>query len=179
MNPILHDCVEFYPYAGCHVLGPTVFLHAAIASLAIEPSLPTSPPSGPIEAPPLALSMHLVASPPAPSPSDWVVDSGASLHTTPTTSSLFHPQPPHPSHPSSIIVGNGSTLLVTSVGASVLPGPFYHNDILVAPCNALNLGVQIFFSNIHQIQTLLSFLFPFCSFLLFSKKYRDRCTYRV
>jgi hypothetical protein len=42
----------------------------------------------------------------------------------------FHPL--HPSHPSSIVVGNGFTLPVTSVGASVLPGPFYFNDILIA-----------------------------------------------
>jgi hypothetical protein len=38
----------------------------------------------------------------------------------------------HPSRPPSIFVGNGSTLPVTSVGTSVLPGPFYLNDILVA-----------------------------------------------
>jgi hypothetical protein len=38
----------------------------------------------------------------------------------------------HSSRPPSIFVGNGSTLPVTSVGTSVLPGPFYLNDILVA-----------------------------------------------
>jgi hypothetical protein len=37
------------------------------------------------------------------------------------------------SSPSSIIVGNGSTLLITSVGDSVLPGLFYLNNILLAP----------------------------------------------
>jgi hypothetical protein len=136
MNPVFRDCVELHPQVGHHVpgptvLGPTVFLCVEIASLAIEPSLSPSPPSGPVGAPPLALSAHLVASP--PSPTDWVVDSGASFHTTPTTSSLFHPHPPHPSHPPSIVVGNGSTLPVTSVGASVLPGPFYLNNVLVAP----------------------------------------------
>jgi hypothetical protein len=31
------------------------------------------------------------------------------------------------------MVGNGSTLPVTSVGASVLSGLFYLNDVLVAP----------------------------------------------
>jgi hypothetical protein len=35
--------------------------------------------------------------------------------------------------PSSIVVGNGSTLPVTSVGDSVFPGPFYLNIILLAP----------------------------------------------
>jgi hypothetical protein len=44
---------------------------------------------------------------------------------------------PHSSHPSSIVVGNGSTLPVTSVGDSVLPGPFYLNDILVAPTSLI------------------------------------------
>jgi hypothetical protein len=62
-----------------------------------------------------------------------VVNFGAYFHTTPTTSSLFHPHSPHPSHPPSIVVGNGSTLLDTSVGALVLPGPFYLNNILVLP----------------------------------------------
>jgi hypothetical protein len=34
--------------------------------------------------------------------------------------------------PSSIVVGNGSTLTVTSVGDSVIPRPFYLNNILLA-----------------------------------------------
>jgi hypothetical protein len=74
-----------------------------------------------------------------PTPSDWVIDSGASYHTTPTTGTLSRSHLPLPSHPSSIIVGNGSTLPVTSVGASVLPGPFYLNDVLVAPHITHNL----------------------------------------
>jgi hypothetical protein len=35
--------------------------------------------------------------------------------------------------PSSIIVGNGSTLPITSVGDSIIPVPFYLNNILLAP----------------------------------------------
>jgi hypothetical protein len=35
--------------------------------------------------------------------------------------------------PSSIVVGNSSVLPVTSVGDTVLLGPFYLNNILVAP----------------------------------------------
>jgi hypothetical protein len=69
----------------------------------------------------------------APPPSDWVIDSGASYHTTPTTGMLSRSHPPPPTHPTSIIIGKSSTLPVTSVGASVLPGPFYLNDVLVAP----------------------------------------------
>jgi hypothetical protein len=57
---------------------------------------------------------------------------GCSTSEPPSTllpSSLFHSHPPHPSHPPSSVVGNSSTLPITSVGASVLLGPFY----LVAP----------------------------------------------
>jgi hypothetical protein len=41
--------------------------------------------------------------------------------------------------PSSIVVGNGSTLPVTSVGDSVIFGPFYLNNILLAPDIVQNL----------------------------------------
>jgi hypothetical protein len=68
-----------------------------------------------------------------PSPSDWVVDSGASYHATSTASTLSR------SHPSLTVVGNSSTLSVTLVGASVLLGPFYLNDVLVAPHITHNL----------------------------------------
>jgi hypothetical protein len=74
-----------------------------------------------------------------PPSSDWVIDSSASYHTTPTTGMLSRSHPPHSYHPSSIVVGNGYTLLVTSVGASVLPRPFYLNDVLVAPHITHNL----------------------------------------
>jgi hypothetical protein len=73
------------------------------------------------------------------SASDWVIDSGASYHTTPTEGMLSCSHPPPPTHPTSIVFGNGSTLSVTSVGASVLPGPFYLNDVLVAPHITHNL----------------------------------------
>jgi hypothetical protein len=45
---------------------------------------------------------------------------------------ILSPRPPSLAHPSSIIVGNGFVLPVTTVGDSVLPGPFYLNDVLVA-----------------------------------------------
>jgi hypothetical protein len=64
---------------------------------------------------------------------DWVADSGASHHSTPSAGNISHPRTLTSSSPSSIIVGNGSTLPITSVGDSVLPGSFYLNNILLAP----------------------------------------------
>jgi hypothetical protein len=75
----------------------------------------------------------------APPSSDWVIYSDASYHTTPIVGTLSRSHPPHSSYPSSIVVGNGSTLPATSVGASVLLGPFYLNDVLVAPHITHNL----------------------------------------
>jgi hypothetical protein len=46
-------------------------------------------------------------------------------------------------------------------------------------CNALNLGVEFFLLFTHQIQALLSFLFPFRSFFPISKQYSDWRPYRV
>jgi small nuclear ribonucleoprotein (snRNP)-like protein len=95
MSTVLRDCVELHPHAGRHVPGPLVFPRTMIASLAIETLLSPSPTCAFVGAPPLGLSAHPVASPPSPSPTNWVVDSGASFHTTPTTSSLFQSHPPH------------------------------------------------------------------------------------
>jgi hypothetical protein len=106
-NPILRDCVELHPQAGRHVPGPLVFPRVVITYLAVEPVSSPSLPSASIGAPSLALSAHIVPLPPTPPPptTDWVVDSGASFHTTPTVSSLSHSHLPHPH---SIVVGNGS-----------------------------------------------------------------------
>jgi hypothetical protein len=46
---------------------------------------------------------------------------------------ISSPKPPSIAHPSSIAVGNGFVLPITSVGDSVLPESFYLNDVLVAP----------------------------------------------
>jgi hypothetical protein len=64
---------------------------------------------------------------------DWVVDSDALIHTTPDAGILSSSHPPHFSYPSSIIVGNGSVLPVTSIGGSVFSGPSRLRNILVAP----------------------------------------------
>jgi hypothetical protein len=81
----------------------------------------------------LANSFNTMALTPPPTTQDWVADSGASHHSTPSAGHISHPRTLTSSSPSSIIVGNGSTLSITSVGDSVLPGPFYLNNILLAP----------------------------------------------
>jgi hypothetical protein len=70
--------------------------------------------------------------PPLTSVQDWVADSGAMHHTTLSVGNISTPHPLNSSNPSSIIVGNGSSLSTNSVGDSVLPGPFYLNNILLA-----------------------------------------------
>jgi hypothetical protein len=51
--------------------------------------------------------------------------------TTSDAGNLTSVRPPTSTDPSSIIVGNGSALLVTSVGDSALPGMFYLNNVLI------------------------------------------------
>jgi hypothetical protein len=76
---------------------------------------------------------------------DWVADSGASNHTTSDVGNLTYIRPPHINNPSSIIVGNESSLMVTSVGNMTLPVPFYLNNILVTPDIIQNLlSVRLF-----------------------------------
>jgi hypothetical protein len=70
---------------------------------------------------------------------DWVADSGASHHTTHSVSNIFNPRPLNSASPSSIVVGNGSTLPVTLAGDSVIHGSFYLNNILLAPNIVQNL----------------------------------------
>jgi hypothetical protein len=72
-------------------------------------------------------------SPPPTSILDWVADSGATHHTTPSVGNISTPHHLNSSNPSSIIVGNGSSLPVISIGDSVLLGPFYLNNILLTP----------------------------------------------
>jgi hypothetical protein len=68
-----------------------------------------------------------------------VADFGASNHTTSDTGNLTYIRPPHINDPSSIIVGNRSSLSVTSVGETTLFGPFYLNNVLVTPDIIQNL----------------------------------------
>jgi hypothetical protein len=71
--------------------------------------------------------------PPAPtSVQDWVIDSDAMHHTTPSVGIISTLHPLASFNPSSVIVGNDSSLPITLVGDSVLPRPFYRNNILLA-----------------------------------------------
>jgi hypothetical protein len=82
----------------------------------------------------LAHSFNIMAlHPPPTSVQDWVADSSATHRTTPSVGNISTPRPLTSSNPPSIIVGNGSSLPITAVGDSVLPGPFYLNNILLAP----------------------------------------------
>jgi hypothetical protein len=70
---------------------------------------------------------------------DWVADSGVTHHTTPSVGNISTLRPLASSNPSSIVVGSGSSLLITPVGDSILLGPFYLNNILLAPDMVQNL----------------------------------------
>jgi hypothetical protein len=88
----------------------------------------------------LANSFRTMAlQPPHNSVNDWVTDSGASHHTTHSVGNISSPHPLNSASHSSIVVGNGSTLPVTSIGDSVIPRPFYLNNILLAPDIVQNL----------------------------------------
>jgi hypothetical protein len=115
INPILRDCVELYhpsasihPQEGCHATWSFVFRSVEVVSMKIEALLspppmttismlatasPSTPTGGSVGVPSLALSSYPMSSQPTP-PTDWVVDSSASYHTTPDPSIVS-------SHPSS------------------------------------------------------------------------------
>jgi hypothetical protein len=103
-------------------------------TLALQQQSPPSIPwFGEWDSQSLAGYLSSTASAPPTSMTDWVADSVATNHTPLHPSHIFSPRPPSLGHPFSIVVGNGSFLPVTLVGDSVLPGPFYLNDVLVAP----------------------------------------------
>jgi hypothetical protein len=62
---------------------------------------------------------------------DWMTDSDASNHTTSNAGNLTSIHLAHINDPSSIIVGNRSSVPVTSVGDTTLFSSFYLNNVLV------------------------------------------------
>jgi hypothetical protein len=109
------------------------------------------------------------ASAPPTSVTDWVADSGTTNHTTTHPGHIFSPRPPLLAQPSSIVFGNCSILLVTSVCDSVLPGPFYLNDVLLVP----NLTQSLL--SIHCFTTDKSCSMEFDPFGLSMKDLATRC----
>jgi hypothetical protein len=100
---------------------------------------------------------------------DWVADSDATNHTPLHPGHIFSPRPPSLAHPSSIVVGNSSVLPVTSVGDSVLPRPFYLNNVLLAP----DLVQSLIF--VHRFTTNNSCSMEFDPFGLSVKDLASRC----
>jgi hypothetical protein len=86
----------------------------------------------------LAPSFYTMAMVP-PAFTNWVADTDASNHPNFSASNLTFVRPPLPTDPSSIVVGNGSSLPVTSVGNASLPCLFYLNNILATPDIIKNL----------------------------------------
>jgi hypothetical protein len=78
----------------------------------------------------LANSFNTMALTP-PVVTDSIVESSTSNHITLDASNLTFVCPPTFTDPSSIVVGNGSALSITSVGDSALPSLFYLNNVLV------------------------------------------------
>jgi hypothetical protein len=81
---------------------------------------------------PLAHSFHTMIMVP-PTVIDWVIDSDASNHTTFSAGNLTSARLPLPTDALSIVVGNISSLPITSVGNTTLLDPFYLNNFLVTP----------------------------------------------
>ena len=79
---------------------------------------------------------------PPPSPTEWYGDFGAGSHMTTHSGILSSPWPPSLSGPSSIVVGNGALLPVTSIGSFSFPAPrrpLVLNNVLVSPSIIKNL----------------------------------------
>jgi hypothetical protein len=83
-----------------------------------------------------------------PAVSDWVTNFSASNHTTSSAGNLTSVWPLLPTSHSSIVVGNGSSLLVTSVGDMTFSNLFYLYNVLVTPDIIQNLlSVRHFTTN--------------------------------
>jgi hypothetical protein len=74
-----------------------------------------------------------------PQGNDWYFNSGATSHMTPHAATPSHTFSPRYPVPSSIVVGNGSLLPVTSTSPAHLPGYLRLNNVLVPPSLIKNL----------------------------------------
>ena len=88
----------------------------------------------------IAALNQLSVQPPSAPGGEWILDSGASSHMGSGSGILS--SPPHPSTPSTIIVGDGSALPITTVGSASLPTnsrSLSLLDILISPSLIKNL----------------------------------------
>jgi hypothetical protein len=74
-----------------------------------------------------------------PRQNEWFFDSGATPHISSDASTLSDLFPSHHSFPSSIIVGNGNSIPITSTGSTILSDFLRLNNVLVSPSLIKNL----------------------------------------
>ena len=79
---------------------------------------------------------------PPTNPVEWYADSGAGSHMTAHSGIISSPRSPSLSGPSSIVVGNGALLPITSIGSFSFPAlrrPLVLNNVLISPGIIKNL----------------------------------------
>ena len=64
---------------------------------------------------------------------NWYFDTGATCHMTSCSYTLSHFTSPQYPTPTSIVVGNGSLLPITSTGTTVIHHSLHFNNVLVSP----------------------------------------------
>jgi hypothetical protein len=120
---------------------PTWSSSAPVSSWAVQPPTPAQPqvapgPFGPWDQPTLAAAFNTMTL--TPPQGEWYMDSGATAHMASTSGILTHYQLPSSSTPSSIIVGDGTSLPIVSTGSTNV-GPLHLNNVLVSPSIIKNL----------------------------------------
>jgi hypothetical protein len=89
----------------------------------------------------LANGFHNMTLTPPPN-TEWYMDTSTDSHMTSNSSNLLSSQPPSSSHPTCIVVGNGSLLSITSTShtlLSILDRPLHLHHDLVSPDIIKNL----------------------------------------
>jgi hypothetical protein len=114
---------------------PTWSSSTSVSSWAVQPPTSAQPqiapsPFGLWDQPTLVAAFNTMTL--TPPQGEWYMDSGATAHMASTSSILTHSQLPSSSTPSSIIVGNGTSLPIVSTGSTYV-GPLQLNNVLVSP----------------------------------------------
>jgi hypothetical protein len=157
-----HQCASAPPPAPAGVpwhLSSDPPVHPATMFAGATPFAPLwTPPTQPPTWPGAHAFSTMGATPPVRT--EWIADSGASFHTTPDASFLSSLRSPQPSHPSSIMVGDGSCLPVTSVGSAL--GPFCLLEVLDAPQMIHNLLSIRQFTTDNSCSVEIRLMWPYC-----------------